>query len=136
MVNLAAYYIGCDRWEDARRIIHAALKFRDDQHPWLVWVLQHAAALAILETPQRPTDERFISGLTLLGHVDADIRRRGALREEPDLAEYQRVSRALADTVSAEELATHFSTGTMLSWDQAVDLAVHLTSGELVAGRT
>jgi tetratricopeptide (TPR) repeat protein len=53
MVNLAAYYIGCDRWEDARRIIHAALKFRDDQHPWLVWVLQHAAALAILETPPR-----------------------------------------------------------------------------------
>jgi predicted ATPase/DNA-binding CsgD family transcriptional regulator len=135
MVNLAAYYIGCNRWEDARRILHAALKFRDDQHPWLVWILQHAAALTILEFHQSPTDERFISGLTLLGHVDADIRRRGALRDQPDLQEYQRVSHVLADIFSAEELAAHFSTGTMISWDQAVDLAVLLTSDEKVVSR-
>jgi len=129
-INLAIYYIASDRWDDARMILHAALQAIDEQHPWLIWLLQHVAALTILESLQSPTDNRFISGLTLLGHVDSDISARGALREPEDLIEYQRVSRALAETVSPHDLATHFSIGAMMSRHQALNLAVRLIGAE------
>ncbi len=130
LTNLGAYYIGCDRWSDARTVLNAALNFRDEQHPWIIWNLQHVAALNILEFLDRPMDHRFVSGLTLLGYVDADLKKRGVLRTSPDLHEYQRVSRALAHTFSPEDLAANFSVGAMMSWDRAVHLALLLICGD------
>jgi predicted ATPase/class 3 adenylate cyclase len=121
IANLAAYALAANDLEDARKWLRDALEMRDRSGRWLVNVLDHHALLAGLQGNHK-------SAAALLGFTDEHYRSRGELRQETELRGHQRLAELLARAYDASELERVTAAGASLSLEQALAIAVTISS--------
>jgi tetratricopeptide (TPR) repeat protein len=137
LANIAAYSVALNRWDRARAYAREALALAQEaQHATaLASVLQHLAAVAVLSAapsipPMMAAPESSSLALAraalLLGYVDGCAVQLGLAREYTEQHEYDRVLAALRAAVPADDLAQHLAHGSMLTPEQAIELALSI----------
>lgn len=125
-INVTAYLIACDRWDDARAHAREALLVAYETHAnTLVAALaiQHLAAIATLA----PHEFRKPGGAVaarLLGYVDGVLGALVSTREPTEQQEYERVRRALDAELDPAVRDALAASGAAMVQDQAVHLAL------------
>ena len=117
IANLAAYALAANDLEDARKWLREAIEMRDRSGRWLVNVLDHHALLAALQGDCE-------KAATLLAFTDAHYRSRGEVRQQTELRSRERLAGLLAQAYDASELERIVATGSTLSQEQALAIAV------------
>jgi tetratricopeptide (TPR) repeat protein len=107
LLNMAAYYIALDRFEEARAAaVESLASAREVGAPMFVaFALQHLAAIAALqpETNVRLARSRHERAQCLLGFVDERFAEFGSVREYTERQEYERVVAVLRASLGDAE---------------------------------
>jgi predicted ATPase/transcriptional regulator with XRE-family HTH domain len=125
-INVTAYLIACDRWNDARAHAREALLAAYETHAntlLAAHAIQHLAAIAAI-APYDGAKPRGAVAARLLGYVDGVLGTLGSLREPTERREYERVRHALAAAIDADVLAALMASGAAMVQDQAVHIAL------------
>jgi predicted ATPase/class 3 adenylate cyclase len=123
-LNLSAYLIALDRYDDARPHAREALRLsRDVQSGVAVaFALQHLAAIALFTCAQNTNVQRDVLSrpARIIGYVNAQLAELEAAREYTEQQEYDKMTAALAKAFAGDELASLMPEGASWSEDQAV----------------
>ncbi len=125
--NMAAYLVALDCFDDAK--VHASLALasaRDVKATVLTaFILQHFAAVGILQPPSPRRHDGHERAAMLLGFVDARLAALGAAREYTERQEYERILAALTDRFG-ERLSDSMALGAQWDEDTAIAAALNL----------
>ena len=124
LANLAAYANGMDRPDlacDALREVLPALR-ASGEFVLLISAFQHAALVAAL----RGDCER---AAPLVGYIDAEMERVGAIRDPPERSERERLAAMLSETLGPRA-ALALGAGRKLGFDRAFDEAMGICGSE------
>jgi hypothetical protein len=123
-LNLAAYLIACDRWEDARASAREALESaRETQgNIWFACALQRVAAIATL-APDGRRPSALEDAARILGYVDACIAVLGSPRLYTEQQEYDRACVAIDVVLGPGERDRLMMGGAAMSQEQALAVA-------------
>ncbi len=123
LLNMVAYLIALDRYDDARLQARKALTLsRDAQAEISVAVIvQHLATVAGLRpTSGAPSCEDRFRAARLLGYADARLAALEVVREYTEQQEHDKLLPALRDAIGEPELTTLMGEGSAWSEDRAV----------------
>jgi hypothetical protein len=126
LLNLAAYSIAVDRWDEAHAAAIEALGLAQETQRliWRAWAMQHLAAVAILSADLAAPDRlRVGDAARIVGYVDARGAALGVPREFTEQQEYERVCAALRGLLGEAETARLLAEGEALDDDGAAALA-------------
>jgi tetratricopeptide (TPR) repeat protein len=121
---LAAYLIGCRRWQDARARAREALELAQEtqQLVEVVWSLQHLAVTAVLSVPNaEPAPSTLAAAARLLGYVDARISALGTSRQFMHVRGYDLALAMLRDAIGSEQTRRWMLSGSEYTADQALE---------------
>ncbi|HLY03781.1 MAG TPA: adenylate/guanylate cyclase domain-containing protein [Candidatus Cybelea sp.] len=123
VINVAAYAIALDRFDEAREAARAALTDALDLQYRVVAVLalQHLAAIAALE-PNAGTDGAAarVRAARILGFVDARLAALNVARDFTERQEYDRLSARLREELDEDAARKHGEEGRAWNEDRAV----------------
>jgi predicted ATPase/DNA-binding CsgD family transcriptional regulator len=125
LLNQAAYFIACDRFDEGLAAAREALGLAQEtqRNSWPLWALQHLAAIAALSAGPAGGGSRSRVAAELLGYVDARVAALGSPREDTEQGEYDRVRAALLEALGDAEWARLTQAGAALTESQALELA-------------
>jgi pimeloyl-ACP methyl ester carboxylesterase len=128
LVNVAAYAIACERWDDAVAASGEALDSSQETDPynWSAFALQHIVAAAVLPGGAMAEPELARDAALVIGSIDARIAELGAPREFTEQQEYERVRIALNDALGPTQFEQLAAAGAALSAEAAKALALSL----------
>jgi tetratricopeptide (TPR) repeat protein len=129
LLNLAAYRIAVDGWDEARAASIEVLALAPDTQRliWRAWAMQHLAAVAILSADRAAPDRgRIADAARIVGYVDARVAVLGTPREYTEQQEYERVRAALCALLDEAETARLLTAGATLNEERAAALAQSL----------
>jgi predicted ATPase/class 3 adenylate cyclase len=126
--DMAAYLVALGRYDEAFSCARETIvPLQDAQREAAVaFTLQHLAAIAALrpkDGPQQAEDDA-VRAAGLLGYVDARAATLGALRENTERQEREKILIALREALGANELERRLNEGRAWSEDRAVAQAV------------
>ncbi len=129
-LNLAAYLIACDRWEDARECAGEALASAQEtqRNVFVACALQSIAAIAAL-APDERSPSALENAARILGYVDACIAALGSPRLYTEQQEYDRARATIDAVLGPVERDRLMLGGAVMSQEQALAA----TSGHLTA---
>jgi predicted ATPase/class 3 adenylate cyclase len=123
VINVAAYAIALDRFDEAREAARAALTSALDLQYWVIAVLalQHLAAIAALE-PNAGTDAGAarVRAARILGFVDVRLAALNVARDFTDRQEYDRLSARLREELDEDVVRKYGEEGRGWNEDRAV----------------
>jgi predicted ATPase/class 3 adenylate cyclase/tetratricopeptide (TPR) repeat protein len=129
LCNIAAYLIAAGRYDEARPHGRECVIMSRDAHAevWLVFGLQHLAALAAFAPPDAVmVSEPAAHAARLLGYVDVRMAALEALREYTEQHEYDTMLPALRAALGEGELAKLMSAGNSWTEEQAIAEAMRI----------
>ncbi len=131
--DIVAYLVALERFGEAfAQARETIAPLRDAQREvTLVFTLQHLAAIAALRPGDDAARVRYdrVRAAGLLGFVDARSAALGALRENTERLEYEKILAALRETLDPAELARTIAEGSAWSEDHAVAQALRDPAG-------
>jgi predicted ATPase/class 3 adenylate cyclase len=121
LCNMAAYLVTLERYDEARARAREAVGVgRDAQaEVWLVFALQHLAAVVVFE-PAADATNAYRRAARLLGYTDSRIVACEGIREFTEQQEYEKMMTTLRDALGTDECARLMNEGGTWSEDQAV----------------
>jgi predicted ATPase/transcriptional regulator with XRE-family HTH domain len=124
LCNMAAYHVALEQYDEARVLAAESLALARDLQArvFVVWTLQHVAAIAALRPRTsivREARDRERAA-RLLGFVDASVAALEAIREFTEKQEYDRVLAALRAALPPADLERLFEYGRTWTEDDAV----------------
>ena len=129
LLNLAAYLIAVNRWDEARAAAREALGLAHEtqRHIWRAFALQHIAAVAALSADvAAPNLARLRDAALIIGYVDGRIAALNSPREYTEASEYDRIGARLHSDLGVDELHALLARGASLMLDEAVGIALSL----------
>ncbi len=126
-LNVSAYYVACDRWEDARLAAREVLALPPDtlRITWPAWAMQHLAAVVALSAGGAAGSRAKTElAARLIGYVDGRIAVLGSTREHTEQKEYDRVMAVLRDSMDPHELADLLAEGGSTTPERATEYAL------------
>jgi predicted ATPase/class 3 adenylate cyclase len=121
LCNMAAYLVALGRHDESRSRAHAAIAVARDAQAeiWLVFALQHLAAVAVFG-PAADVRAAHRRAACLLGYVDSRIAASEGMREYTEQQEYDKVMDMLRERLGADEALKLMHEGSTWNEDQAV----------------
>ncbi len=119
--NLAAYQTSIGRYDNARVLARDALPVVRDMksHVYVLFALQRLAAVAAFRQ-----NEDLILATRLMGYVDVELRRIEALREYPELVEYEAVMNKARGKLGEAEVIRLLESGAQWTEEKAAESAL------------
>ena len=123
MINVAAYAVALDRFDEAREAAREALTAALDlqYRVLVVLALQHLAAIAALEpNATRDAGAAQVRAARILGFVDARLPELNVARDYTECQEYDRLSARLREELGEDAVRKHSEEGKEWNEDRAV----------------
>jgi predicted ATPase/DNA-binding CsgD family transcriptional regulator len=123
-LNLAAYLIACDRWEEARTTAREALAIAQEtqRNVFVACALQRVAAITVL-APDARGPSALEDAARILGYVDTCIAALGSPRHYTEQQEYDRARAAIDAALGPVERDRLMLGGAAMSQEQALRYA-------------
>jgi tetratricopeptide (TPR) repeat protein len=124
--NLAAYYIACDRFDEARAQAREALDMAAETQTdvALTWSLQHLSAIGALSGGASEKASRAERAAGVLGYVDARLAELGSPRTLPEQNEYNRARGAISASLGHAAVDALVLAGATITRDRAIEVAL------------
>jgi tetratricopeptide (TPR) repeat protein len=123
VINVAAYAVALDRFDEAREAAREALTAALDlqYRVLVVLALQHLAAIAALEpNATRDAGAAQVRAARILGFVDARLPELNVARDYTECQEYDRLSARLREELGEDAVRKHSEEGKEWNEDRAV----------------